>query len=107
MVPESPFTVRRGSLRNPELLLRARRADSRHTSSCEPQTGGDEMNPVVERGAGLDVHQATVVSAVRIPEGAGGRKAITETFATTTAGRLTFRAWVHASGASPEALETT
>ena len=33
----SPFTVRRGSLRNPELLLRARRADSLPTSSCEPK----------------------------------------------------------------------
>ena len=65
------------------------------------------MNPVVERGAGLDVHQATVVAAVRIPEGAGGRKAITETFPTTTAGLLTLRDWLQAHGVTHVAMEST
>ena len=65
------------------------------------------MNPVVERGAGLDVHQATVVAAVRIPEGAGGRKAITETFPTTTAGLLTLRDWLQAHGVTHVDMEST
>ena len=65
------------------------------------------MNPVVERCAGLDVHQATVVAAVRIPDDAGGRKAITETFPTTTVGLLTLRDWLQAHGVTHVAMEST
>ena len=65
------------------------------------------MNPIVERGAGLDVHQATVVAAVRIADDAGGRKAITETFPTTTAGLLTLRDWLQAHGVTHVAMEST
>src|SRR5215510_2859622 len=64
------------------------------------------MNPVVERGAGLDVHQATVVATVRIPDGAS-RKSITETFPTTTAGLLTLRDWLQAHGVTHVAMEST
>src|SRR5215510_1436561 len=64
------------------------------------------MNPVVERGAGLDVHQATVVATVRIPD-TGGRTAITETFPTTTAGLLTLRDWLQAHGVTHVAMEST
>jgi len=65
------------------------------------------MNPVVERGAGLDVHQATVVATVRIPDDTGGRTAITETFPTTTAGLLTLRDWLQAHGVTHVAMEST
>ena len=41
------------------------------------------MHPMVERCAGLDVHQATVMATVRIPDGHGGRQGVTETFGTT------------------------
>ena len=65
------------------------------------------MNPVVERGAGLDVHQATVVATVRIPDGGADRRAITETFPTTTAGLLTLRDWLQAHGVTHVAMEST
>jgi transposase len=65
------------------------------------------MNPVVERGAGLDVHKATVVATVRIPAGSAGRKAITETFGTTTASLLTLRDWLQAHGVTHVAMEST
>ena len=65
------------------------------------------MNPVVECGAGLDVHQATVVATVRIPDGSAGRKAITETFGTTTVALLTLRDWLQAHGVTHVAMEST
>lgn len=65
------------------------------------------MNPVVERGAGLDVHQATVVATVRIPDGPTDRKVITETFATTTVALLTLRDWLQAHGVTHVAMEST
>ena len=65
------------------------------------------MNPVVERGAGLDVHQATVVATVRIPDGGNERKKVTETFPTTTAGLLTLRDWLQAHGVTHVAMEST
>src|SRR2546426_10498664 len=65
------------------------------------------MNPVVERGAGLDVHQATVVATVRIPDGGNERKKVTETFPTTTAGLLALRDWLEAHGVTHVAMEST
>lgn len=65
------------------------------------------MQPTIERCAGLDVHQATVVATVRIPDSHGGRQAITETFATTTAGLLTLRDWLQAYGVTHVAMEST
>lgn len=32
------------------------------------------MHPTIERCAGLDVHQATVMATVRVPDGVGGRQ---------------------------------
>jgi transposase len=65
------------------------------------------MTSILERCAGLDVHQAMVMATVRIPDGAGGRQAITESFATTTRGLLTLRDWLHAHGVTHAAMEST
>jgi transposase len=64
------------------------------------------MNLVIERGAGLDVHQATVVATVRVP-GEGGRQMVTETFGTTTPDLLALRDWLRAYGVTHVALEST
>ena len=56
------------------------------------------MDRMIERCAGLDVHQATVVATVRIPGDHGRRQQVTETFATTAA-RLTARACSPRQGA--------
>src|SRR2546425_4263577 len=65
------------------------------------------MHPIIERCAGLDVHQATVTATVRTPDGHGSRHAITETFGTTTAALLTLRDWLQAHGVTHVAVEST
>jgi transposase len=65
------------------------------------------MNPIIDRCAGLDVHQATVMATVRIPGEAGNRRSVTEQFATTTVGLLTLRDWLQAHGVTHVALEST
>jgi transposase len=65
------------------------------------------MHPTIERCAGLDVHQATVMATVRIPDDQGGRQVITETFGTTTAALLTLRDWLQAHGVTHVAMEST
>jgi transposase len=64
------------------------------------------MDVVMERVAGLDVHQATVVATVRVPA-AEGRQSITETFGTMVADLLTLREWLQAHGVTHVALEST
>ena len=65
------------------------------------------MHPMVERCAGLDVHQATVMATIRIPDDQGGRQVVTETFATTTGALLTLRDWLQAHGVTQVAVEST
>lgn len=65
------------------------------------------MNPILECCAGLDVHQATVMVTVRVPDGAGARREVTETFATATSGLLALRDWLHAYGVTHVAMEST
>jgi transposase len=62
---------------------------------------------MLERCAGLDVHQAVVMATVRTPDGSGGRTVITETFATTTHSLLTLRDWLQAHGVTHVAMEST
>ena len=64
------------------------------------------MDVVIERGAGLDVHQANVVATVRRP-GAGGRLTVTETFGTMTPDLIALREWLQAYGVTHVALEST
>ena len=65
------------------------------------------MDLVLTHCAGLDVHQASVVATVRVPDGAGGRQVVTETFGTMTPDLLALRDWLHAYGVTHVALEST
>jgi len=65
------------------------------------------MELLIARCAGLDVHQATVVATVRVPDDRGGRRSVTETFGTMTADLLALRDWLQAYGVTHVALEST
>jgi transposase len=65
------------------------------------------MNVVITHCAGLDVHQATVVATIRIPDDQGGRRIVTETFGTMTPDLLALRDWLQTSGVTDVALEST
>ena len=65
------------------------------------------MEPMIERGAGLDIHQATIVATVRVPGDEGGRRVVTQTFGTMTVDLLTVRAWLQAFGVTHVAMEST
>jgi transposase len=65
------------------------------------------MELLIARCAGLDVHQATVVATVRVPDEQGGRQSVTETFGTMTADLLALRDWLQAYGVTHVALEST
>jgi transposase len=64
------------------------------------------MDVLIDRVAGLDVHQATVVATVRVPEG-GGRRTVTATFGTMTPDLWALREWLQAYGVTHVALEST
>jgi len=65
------------------------------------------MDVVIPRCAGLDVHQATVVATVRVPDDQGQRRNVTETFGTMTADLLALRDWLQAYGVTHVAIEST
>ena len=65
------------------------------------------MTVLIERCAGLDVHQATVVATVRVPADDGTRRVITETFGTMTPDLWALREWLQAYGVTHVALEST
>lgn len=65
------------------------------------------MDVMIPRSAGLDVHQATVVATIRVPDAHGGRRMVTETFGTMTADLLALRDWLRAYGVTHVALEST
>jgi transposase len=65
------------------------------------------MTHPLERCAGLDVHQATVVATVRRPDGHGGRAIETRTFGTTTTQLLALHDWLQAEQVRDIALEST
>lgn len=65
------------------------------------------MELLTARVAGLDVHQASVVATVRVPDDAGGRLMVTETFGTMTADLVALRDWLQAYGVTQVALEST
>jgi transposase len=65
------------------------------------------MDRMLERCAGIDVHQATVMVTVRVPGPAGDRHEITETFSTATDSLLTMREWLQAHGVTHVAMEST
>ena len=65
------------------------------------------MEQMIQRCAGLDVHKAVVVATVRVPDGDGSRAMHTETFSTTTTSLLALHDWLHASGVTHIAMEST
>jgi transposase len=65
------------------------------------------MDGLIERCAGVDVHQATLVVTVRRPDGSGGRQVETRTFGTMTVDLLTVRDWLQACGVTHVAMEST
>jgi transposase len=65
------------------------------------------MDTRLERCAGLDVHQASVVATVRRAREAGDRTVETVTFDTMTSGLLALREWLQACGVTHVALEST
>ena len=56
------------------------------------------MEHLITRCAGLDVHQATVVATVRVPDDHSGRQSMTETFGTMTPDLIALREWLHRHG---------
>jgi transposase len=64
------------------------------------------MEVLYPRCAGLDVHKATVVAAVRLVAGANVVREV-RTFATTTAGLLELAAWLSENGCTHVAMEAT
>jgi len=64
------------------------------------------MDAILDRCAGLDVHQASVTATVRVPE-RGHRRSVSTTFATTTIGLVTLRDWLQAYGVTHVAMEST
>ena len=65
------------------------------------------MRTLVERGCGLEVHQAVILACLLVGKTGGkGRKEIRR-FATTTAGLLVLRDWLKDAGCSPVGMEST
>jgi len=65
------------------------------------------METLVERCAGLDVHQKSVTACVRLPDGTGGRRTETRTFTTTTAGILALHDWLASHRVTLVGIEST
>ncbi len=66
------------------------------------------MDVVNARCAGLDVHKATVVACVQVPEPQpGARRGETKTFATTTRGLSDLTTWLLTHGVTDVAMEST
>ncbi len=65
------------------------------------------MQGMIDRCAGLDIHQASMVATVRVPDDAGGRRVVTHTFGTMTVDLLALREWLQAYGVTHVAMEST
>src|SRR3989440_11608216 len=65
------------------------------------------MQTLVERGCGLDVHQATVVACLLIVLKNGKVKKQIRTFSTTTRELLSLREWLLSEGCTHVAMEST
>jgi transposase len=69
--------------------------------------GRVEVELLVERVAGLDVAKAEVVAAVRVPDGAGGRRQEIRTYAAFSASLEAMAAWLTAEGVTQVVMEST
>ena len=67
----------------------------------------EELDELVERCAGIDVGQAEVVVCARVPDQAGKRCRLVETFGTTTPDLLALHDWLMGLGVTHVAMEST
>jgi transposase len=65
------------------------------------------MDRMIERCAGLDVHQATVAACVRVPREGGQRAQHIRIFGTTAGDLLALGDWLEAHGVTDVAMEST
>ena len=65
------------------------------------------METTVARGAGVDVHQGTMVVTARVPGADGRRQMMTQTFGTMTSDLLAIRDWLQSLGITHVAMEST
>jgi transposase len=65
------------------------------------------MEPIVERAAGLDVHQKTVVACVLVGAASGRPKKEVKTFGTTLSDLMELRAWLVEHGVTQVGMEST
>ena len=65
------------------------------------------MEQQIERCAGLDVHQGTVVACIRIAATGRKTRSETRTFETLPAGLRALRAWLQEQGATYAVMEGT
>ena len=65
------------------------------------------MQTLVERGCGLDVHQATVVACLLVVRKDGRVQKQMRTFGTTTRELLSLRQWLLSEGCTHVAMEST
>ena len=65
------------------------------------------METLVERGCGLDVHQATVVACLLVVRKDGKVQKQLRTFGTTTRELLSLRQWLVSEGCTHVAMEST
>ena len=78
--------------------------DLRRSHRLQPEV---EMQILVERGCGWDVHQATVVACLLMPGAAEGKQTQIRTFGTTTRELLGLRDWLLEQGCTHVAMEST
>jgi transposase len=65
------------------------------------------MQPLIERGCGLDVHQATVVACLLLISRNGKVRKQMQTYGTTTRELLSLRQWLLSEGCTHVAMEST
>lgn len=99
--------VRRWSVWHPVLWPREHVEQTLHPNALPSRRGSATMDHVLERCAGIDVHQATMVVTVRVPGANGGRAVTTQTFGAMAADLLALRDWLQAHGVTHVALEST
>ena len=68
---------------------------------------GSSMEAIIERAAGLDVHQATVVAAVLIGKATGRARKEVRTFGTMTQDLEALRDWLYGLGITHVGMEST
>src|SRR5215207_10707658 len=75
------------------------------TTRCRGRS--EQVETLVARCAGLDVHKDSVTACVRVPDGHGGRQAETRKFTTTTAGLGLLAEWLASFGVTRVGMEST